>query len=77
MFETMTISQLIEKLEQKRDLYSEKYVVLSSDVNGSSYGTIDNQRISSSFEVRGNFLGIFPVAENLQLTDIKSEFEDE
>lgn len=73
----MTISQLIEKLEQKRDLYGEKYVVLSSDVNGSSYGTIDNQRISSSFEVRGNFLGIFPVAENLQLTDIKSEFEDE
>jgi hypothetical protein len=77
MFETMTISQLIKKLEQKRDLYGEKYVVLSSDVNGSSYGTIDNQRISSSFEVRGNFLGIFPVAENLQLTDIKSEFEDE
>lgn len=73
----MTISQLIKKLEQKRDLYGEKYVVLSSDVNGSSYGTIDNQRISSSFEVRGNFLGIFPVAENLQLTDIKSEFEDE
>lgn len=77
MFETMTISQLIKKLEQKRDLYGEKYVVLSSDVNGSSYGTIDNQRISSSFEVRGNFFGIFPVAENLQLTDIKSEFEDE
>ena len=77
MFETMTISQLIKKLEQKRDLYGEKYVVLSSDVNGSSYGTIDNKRISSSFEVRGNFLGIFPVAENLQLTDIKSEFEDE
>lgn len=77
MFETMTISQLIKKLEQKRDLYGEKYVVLSSDVNGSSYGTIDNQRISSSFEVRGNFLGIFPVAEKLQLTDIKSEFEDE
>lgn len=77
MFETMTISQLIEKLEQKRDLYGEKYVVLSSDVNGSSYGTIDNQRISSSFEVRGNFLGIFPVDEKLQLTDIKSEFEDE
>ena len=73
----MTISQLIKKLEQKRDLYGEKYVVLSSDVNGSSYGTIDNQRISSSFEVRGNFLGIFPVAENLQLTDIKSDFDDE
>ena len=44
MYETMTISQLIKKLEQKRDLYGEKYVVLSSDVNGSSYGTIDNQR---------------------------------
>ena len=77
MFETMTISQLIKKLEQKRDLYGEKYVVLSSDSRGSSYGTIDNKRISSSFEVRGNFLGIFPVTEKLQLNEIKSEFEDE
>lgn len=77
MFETMTISQLIKKLEQKRDLYGEKYVVLSSDVMGSSFGTIDNKRISSSFEVCGNFLGIFPVDEKVQLNEIKSEFEDE
>lgn len=77
MYETMTISQLIEKLEQKRDLYGEKYVVLGSDIKGSSYGTIDSARPSSSFEVKGNFLAIFPVDENVQLTDIKSDFEDE
>ena len=77
MYETMTLSQLIEKLEQKRDLYGEKYVVLGSDIHGSSYGTIDNKRPSSSFEVKGDFLAIFPTDEKVQLNEIKSEFEDE
>ena len=77
MYETMTISQLIKKLEQKRDLYGDKFVVLSSDIHGSSYGTIDNKRPSSSFEVKGDFLTIFPVDENIQLKDIKTEFDNE
>ena len=77
MYETMTISQLIKKLEQKKDLYGDKFVVLSSDSRGTSYGTIDNKRISSSFEIKGDFLAIFPVDENVQLKDIKTEFEDE
>lgn len=77
MFKTMTISQLIGKLEQTRDLYGEKYVVMSSDIHGSSYGTIDSHRPSTSFDVKGDFFMIFPLDENVQLKDIKSEFEDE
>lgn len=77
MFKTMTISQLISKLEQTRDLHGEKYVVMSSDIHGSSYGTIDSHRPSTSFDVKGNFFMIFPLDENVQLKDIESDFDDE
>ena len=77
MFKTMTISQLIGKLEQTRDLYGEKYVIMGSDTQGSSYGTIDSHRPSSSFDVKGNFFMIFPLDEKLQLEDIKSDFDDD
>ena len=77
MFKTMTISQLIGKLEQTRDLHGEKYVVMSSDIHGSSYGTIDSHRPSTSFDVKGNFFMIFPLDENVQLKDIESDFDDE
>jgi len=68
MKQTMTISQVIKKLQKVKKLYGDMAVVMSRDSERNGYGTLDN---IVSFSKVDNILILIPCDEDIYLDEVE------
>lgn len=76
--ETMSVSQLIEKLTALQNSYGDLPVVLSSDSEGNSFGTLNKTTIG--YSPRYNKCGIIllmPYCDNIDYDNVDVEKDNE
>lgn len=65
---TMTISQVIKKLQRLKKLYGDMAVVMSRDSEQNGYGTLDD---IVSFTKVDNILTLIPCDEDIYLDEVE------